>query len=424
LFFPLALKNLKSRKARTALTAAGIAIGIASLTLTLALGEGLRQAAFRNLGGDGALTQLTVQLKPEKGTLLKLLPLGQKQMISPQQLEQVRGLAHVKEVWPEMIFANISSLQVSVTEAGLQTDSMIFGVPYGYVAQDVKGSAQSWDKAGPPYPALISQKILDIYNFTVAPTSGLPTISEKDLGNIDITLLPGQSTFFPQLGQTVSPVSARIIGFSDKTSLVGVTIPLEAVRQMNLQANPSYTDTYLRLHVQVDKAENVATVRDGINRLGLDAVSPLEEIKAISENFLVVEIGLGLIGLIILFVAGLMIASTFLSAVSERSSDIGLFRALGATRSDIRKIFLAEASVIGLLGGVCGILAGIICGLVLENMGGVVPIASLQSGTLFIFNPLTMLLVLAFAVILSTIFALLPAVSASRLDPLEALSGE
>jgi len=425
LYYALALKNLKSRKTRTALTAAGIAIGIASLALMLALGEGLKQAAFNNIGGSGALTQLTVQPKPEKGTILKILPLGGKRAISPQEMEKIGNLPHVTQISPEMIFANISSLQVSITQTGLQTDTMIFGVPYEYVAGDVKGTKESWDNARPPYPALVSKKILDIYNFTVAPTSGLPSISEKDLSGIDVVLLPGESTFFPQLGKAVNSVPARIIGFSDKTSLVGVTIPLEAVRQLNLQGDPNYQDSYLRLHVQVDKAENVAVVRDGIGKLGLDAVSPLEEIKTISENFLVVEMGLGLISLIILFVAGLMIANTFLSAVSERKHDIGLFRALGATRADIRKIFLAEATIIGLAGGLFGILAGTAGGLLInKSILGALPEMSFKPDTLFIFNPLTLLFVLVFAVILSTFFAWIPALTAARLDPLEALIKE
>ena len=425
MYYALALKNLKSRKTRTALTAAGIAIGIASLALMLALGEGLKQAAFNNIGGSGALTQLTVQPKPEKGTILKILPLGGKRAISPQEMEKIGNLPHVTQISPEMIFANISSLQVSITQTGLQTDTMIFGVPYEYVAGDVKGTKESWDNARPPYPALVSKKILDIYNFTVAPTSGLPSISEKDLSGIDVVLLPGESTFFPQLGKAVNSVPARIIGFSDKTSLVGVTIPLEAVRQLNLQGDPNYQDSYLRLHVQVDKAENVAVVRDGIGKLGLDAVSPLEEIKTISENFLVVEMGLGLISLIILFVAGLMIANTFLSAVSERKHDIGLFRALGATRADIRKIFLAEATIIGLAGGLFGILAGTAGGLLInKSILGALPEMSFKPDTLFIFNPLTLLFVLVFAVILSTFFAWIPALTAARLDPLEALIKE
>lgn len=425
MYYSLALKNLKSRKARSALTVAGIAIGIASLTLMLALSQGLRQAAFNNIGGSGALTQLTVQPKPEKGSLLKILPLGGKQSISPQTAEQIGQLPHVSKIYPEMIFANISSLQVSVAQAGMQTDTMIFGVPYEYIAGDTNLAKTDWDKVNPPYPALVSKKILDIYNFTVAPTSGLPSISEKDLSGVDVTLLPGESTFFPQTGKTTNPVTARIIGFSDKTSLVGVTIPIEAVRQMNLQRDPAYADNYLRLHVQVDKAENVTAVRDSISKLGLDAVSPLEEIKTISDNFLVVEIGLGLISLIILFVAGLMIANTFLSAVSERKHDIGLFRALGATRSDIRKLFLAEASVIGLIGGICGLLTGIVGGLVINNaVLGALPEISFKPDTLFFFNPLSLLLTLILAMVLSTFFALIPAIAASRLDPLESMSKE
>ena len=425
MYYRLALKNLKSRKSRTALTAAGIAIGICALVLMLALSEGLKAAAFRQTGGESVLTELTVQTKSRPGSLLKLIPLDENNKITPQVLEKIKSLPHVSAVYPEMIYGNISSLQVNWLGEGLQTDTMVFGVPYDFIAGDYNGTSESWDNAKSPYPALVSKKIIDIYNFTVAPASGLPVLGEKDLNSIDVSILPDVSTFFPRQSETKNAVPARIVGFSDRTSLVGITIPLKTVLEMNRQRDSAYKESYLRLHLRIDKAENVESVRQKINGLGFDAVSPLEEVKAISENFLVVEMGLTSIGLIILLVAGLMIASTFLSAVSERKHDIGLYRALGATRSDIKKIFLAEASVIGLLGGICGIVAGIAGGLLLnKSILDSLPEISFKPGTLFIYDPLTMVFVLAFGVLLSTIFAYLPALAAARLNPLEALSQE
>ncbi len=425
LYYRLALKNLKSRKARTVLTTLGITIGIASLLLMLALSEGIKTAATGGLTGNSALTQLTVQQKSSQGSLLKLLPLDSQKKITPQILETIQKIPHVEKVYPEMIFGNISSLQVSWLGQGLQTDAMIFGVPYDLIAADYKGNQASWDSAAAPYPALISSKIMDIYNFTVAPASGLPQISENDLNSIDVVLFPGQSTFFPKLGEAKNTVPARIVGFSNQASLVGITIPLQVVRELNKEADPAYTDNYLRLHVQVDSAQNVESVRQQIGNIGLDAVSPLEEIKTISEDFLIVEIGLGAIGLIILFVAGLMIANTFLAAIAERKHEIGIFRALGATRADIKKIFLAEAAVIGLLGGICGIIIAAAAGLLVNKfILQSLPKMSFIPDSLFIYSPLTIILVLFFAVIVSIVFAYIPATRAARLNPLEALTQE
>ena len=390
----------------------------------ISLSEGLKTAAFEGFATDSALTRLTVQEKPQ-GTVLSLFPVNDRNRIDNSVMEKIGGIEHVKNIYPEMIFASVSSLQVSWLGQGLQTDSMVFGVPYDYIADEYKGTSESWDNSATPYPAMVSKKIMDIYNFTVAPASGLPAISENDLHSVDISILPGQSTFFPQTGAPATAVPARIIGFSDKTSLVGITIPLNAVRKMNQEKDPAYTDLYIRLYVQVDKAENVEPVREKIRDMGLDAVSPIEEIKTISENMLIIEIGLGMVGMIILIVAGLMIASTFLSAAAERKHEIGLFRALGATRTDIRKIFLSEAAFIGLGGGLIGIIVAIIAALTTNRLIlDAIPEISFKPDSLFSYNPLIFGSILIFSVGLSVIFAFIPASLAARLNPLEALTQE
>lgn len=421
MYLRLAIRNIANRKTRAILTTIGITIGIASLILMVALSKGLEKAAVQNITGGGSITKLTVQPKVEKvAKALNLLPLGQ-QKITPEIFAQVQNIQHVTSVYPEMIYGNFSSMQISWMGENLQTDMMIFGVPYEFIAGDYKGSKESWDNAAPPYPALISNKIIDIYNFTIAPTSGLPFFTQNDLSGIDVTLLPDESTFFPQTGKTQEQVGAKLVGFSNQTSIVGVTIPIEAVRKLNRQHNPNYTDSFLRLHVQVDSADNVENVREKIMALGFDATSPVEEINTIAENFRTIQLGLGSISLIILFVAGLMIANTFFSAVMERKHEIGIYRALGATRRHIKQIFLLEATIIGLAGGIGGIVIGIIAGLFLnKSILDALANISIKPGTLFVFDPLVSLFAILFSVILSIIFSYIPATFAARLDPLEA----
>jgi ABC-type antimicrobial peptide transport system permease subunit len=420
----LALKNLKSRPARTILTASGIAIGVAALTLMISLSEGLKTAAFEGFSANSALTRLTVQEKPQSN-MLSLFPINGRNRIDRAVMEKIGGFEHVKNVYPEMIFNSVSSLEVSWLGQGLQTDSMVFGVPYDYISDEYKGTRESWDDSAAPYPALISKKIMDIYNFTVAPASGLPAVSENDIQSVDVSIIPGQSTFFPQTSTPAAAVPTRIVGFSGKTSLVGITIPLNAVRKMNIVKDPAYEDRYIRLYIQVDKAENVEPVRGKIQTMGLDALSPVDEIKTISEDMLVIEIGLGMVGMIILIVAGLMIASTFLSATAERKHEIGLFRALGAAKSDIRKIFLSEAAFIGLGGGLIGIFVAIIAALATNRLIlNAIPEISFKPDSLFSYNSLIFGLILVFSVGLSVVFAFIPASMAARLNPLEALTQE
>jgi len=420
----LALKNLASRPWQTILTASGIAIGITALTLMLSLSEGLKKAVLRDLNTNGAMTQLTVQEKP-RDTVMSIFPIGERNLIDQTILNKIRQLEHVQAVYPEMIFTKVSSLEISWLNQKLQTDAMIFGVPYDFIADEYNGSRASWENSALPYPALISTKIMDIYNLTIASAIGLPTLSKNNLRSIDIKILPGQSTFFPSSSPSATAIPARITGFSSKTSLVGITVPLNAVRQMNTAYDPQYTDRFIRLYVQIDNAANIETVKSKIRQMGLDAISPLAEIQTISANMTILEIGLGMVGLIILIVAGLMIASTFLAAVRERKDEIGLFRALGATKSDIIKIFLYEAAILGLGGGATGILIAIITALSTNQLIlNFIPALSFKPNSLFSYNPAMFMLILVFSVILSMLFAFIPAKLAAQLNPLEALTRE
>lgn len=425
MYLSLALKNLLNQKTRTVLTTLGIGVGVASLALLLSLSEGIKEAVIGKLTNSSPLTQITVQAKGEKGGLLKLLNQGPQNPITPDKKENIEKLPHVTAVYPEMNYANISSLQVSLMGQGLQTDTMIFGVPYEFIKDDLATTytKEEWDNPKQPYPVFISRKIVDLYNFTVAPTNRLPTFTEKDMSGIEFTLLPNQSTFFPQLGQSTNPVRAKIAGFSDRTSLVGVTLPIEAIHQLNKQNNSNYQDQYLRLFVQVDSVENTESVSKAIQGMNLDVFSSEEEVKAIQDNFKIVTLGLSMISLIILFVSGLMIMNTFLSAVNERKHEIGIYRTLGATQSDIQKMILTEATIIGATASVTGLVVSFIAGFIINGIAlNALPVLSSKPETLFITTPLTAIFVLLFGIILCNFFALIPAMKAGNMEPLEALT--
>lgn len=423
MYYSLALKNLLSRKVRTALTALAISIGIASLALLLALSEGLKQAIYQNIAGNGPLTQITVQPKNDKKGIIRFLPGDTSAALTPEALQKIEKTRHVTAAYPEMIYGNISSIQINVLGQGFQSDTMIFGVPYEFIEQDLPGQKSIWKNPKLPYPAVISRKILDLYNFTVAPTNSLPNFTEKDVSGTMVTILPDQSTFFPQLGTADKTVSVKIEGFSEKTSLLGITLPIAAVRDLNKQRDPNYQEHYLRFYVQVDAAANVSEVRDEIEKLGFSATSNVEEVKALEDNFKVVTAGLGLISLIILLVSGLMIANTFFAAVAERRHEIGIFRAVGATRGDVQKVFLTEAAILGAAGGFAGIIIAVIGGFFLNIIAlDALPAFTSKPDSIFIHDPLTLLYIFVFAVVLSMVFAMIPASKASHLDPLEALT--
>jgi putative ABC transport system permease protein len=423
----IAIKNMLSRKARTILTILSVSVGVASLVLLFSLSEGLKKAVFSNITSGGPLTQITVQADSQGG-MLKLISAKPAKKITAANLEEIKKLPHVASVYPEMAYGNFSSLKVRALGKEFQTDLMIMGVPYEFIAADLKkinGSLTSkdWEQAAAPYPAVFSGKIIDLYNVTIAPTANMPAFTEKDLSGITVTLLPDQSTFFAGQTTQINSVQAKVAGFSDKTSMIAVTLPIQVVRNLNLAKNPAYTDEYVQLFVEADNPENVEPIKTEIQKMGFSTQTVQQQLKSLEDNFRIITIGLSSISLIILFVAALMIINTFLSAVSERKHEIGLFRALGATRGNIRKIFLTEAAIIGGLGALIGILSGLIISLILNKfLLGLLPDLTSKPTNIFSYDPTVLVFIFIFGILISVSAAFIPATKAGRLNPLEALT--
>jgi putative ABC transport system permease protein len=117
------------------------------------------------------------------------------------------------------------------------------------------------------------------------------------------------------------------------------------------------------------------------------------------------------LGLVALIVGAVGVANIMIISVLERRSEIGLRRALGATRVQIRTQFLSEAVMLALLGGVAGVAAGALTTAIYANTKGwavVIPVQAWVGG-------------IGAAIVIGAIAGLLPALRAARLSPTEAL---
>lgn len=422
MYFAIASKNLFRQRLRTLLTMFGIVIGIASLVIFLGLSEGIKKALFQTIVKQSPLTQITVQPEQKVG-FFRLALMDTKNNITKENLEQIIKIPFVTQISPEIKYDNIASAQISFLGQVFQTDTMIFGVPYDFIASDTKISKDEWENASEPYPIMISRRIIDLYNFTVAPTANLPRFTEQDLKGLEINILPDFSSFFPQAKSDTKTFKGKIVGFSDRAELIGITLPLQAVIKLNKDRTPGYIENYSKLFLTVDSPENIEKVNTEIEKLNLNSSSPQQEIRIIQENFKIITLGLTLISLIILVVSGLMIANTFYASVAERKHEIGIMRAIGATRANIRWIFLTEAAMIGFISGCIGISSGVASSFVIDGYAiRSLPEITQKPDTIFLHTPGNLLIALAISIGISIIFALLPAIKASSMQPVEALS--
>ncbi|MDF1661854.1 MAG: FtsX-like permease family protein, partial [Planctomycetota bacterium] len=179
-----------------------------------------------------------------------------------------------------------------------------------------------------------------------------------------------------------------------------------------------------RIRVRVATKEKIEAVKAELKAKGFRVRSLQDNLTALSAVFGVIDAFLSSFGVIALFVAALGIANTLIMAVYERTSEIGVMKAVGATQSQIRGLFALEAAAIGLLGGIFGAGAGLALGMIL-NKWGVTLIAEDWAGfEFFTAPPSLLLLTVFFCALIGFLAGIYPAFRASKLDPIVALRSD
>jgi putative ABC transport system permease protein len=180
--------------------------------------------------------------------------------------------------------------------------------------------------------------------------------------------------------------------------------------------------------VQVRPGGNLRTVAAAVEDLGLEQSSAVEWYDAAKREVTLIAAGLNLFALLSLFIAALGITNTLVTTVIERTREVGILKALGATDRQVMILFLAEGAVIGVLGGVIGLAMA--WGLsipgdrLVRNLVQQQSREPLVSESVFEFPGWLLAATVLFAVLVTTLAALYPSRRAARIQPVEALRHE
>jgi putative ABC transport system permease protein len=432
----LIFDNLGRRKGRVALTAIGVVIGTAAVVVLVSLAVGLQQNATSSLYGINDLSRIDVY--PGMGQVMsggggmsvaidKNQAINQMKMLTPKTIEEIKGIPGVKqviindylqsgmtlEIQRMMGYGQITGLDVSdVADLNYTARTGVTKLGKGevvvgsWVSRGFYDPRQRPGQQPPPPPELQDQMI----------KMTLTKMSSDGLEIRKVVMLKVVGVLTETRGQADNSMYVR---------LEDVTAWNEWARGQRINRNK---EGYNNLIVQVTNVDQVLEVTDAINKLGYSANTPQSFIQGINSFFLILQIVFGGVGAIALLVAAIGIANTMTMAILERTREIGLMKAIGATNRDVLSIFLGEAAGIGLIGGLGGVALGW-GGSAMLNVVAITYLAGQSNGgpppSVAAATPLWLpLFALIFATLVGLLSGLYPALRAATLVPVNALKYE
>jgi putative ABC transport system permease protein len=434
----LVLSNLNRMRARVALTATGVLIGTAAIVVLLSLAVGLQSSTTAQLGVLGDLTIINVFEGSAFGASPSTSARESQAVLNDKALSEFRRLEYVVAVSPQAgvngvvelkygrasVFANIQGIDPqAASKLGWQLAS---GAPRLGSGQIVVGP-EIFQSGG----AFVfsSGGMMVQSDARSGPTPTVPDLQGRTftavLTKVDDSGNESQRTDRFRVAGVFEPG-----GQNDYSVFVGLG-DVEAMNQWLSGKRRSARDSWGQAIVKVDDRDHVATVQRAIRQMGFSTYSSQDILKAVNQVFLIMQAILGSIGAVTLVVAAFGIANTMTMAIYERTKEIGIMKAVGATNRDVLRIFLTEAGAIGFLGGALGVAGGWLVGKGIEffvrtQLQG--PSAGTQGGQSsapLVVTPIWLaLFALSFATLIGVVSGIYPALRAASMKPLRALRME
>ena len=394
-FIRFTYASLSAHRLRTGLTALGIAVGIAAVILLTSIGEGLHRfviAEFTQFGTN-IITVSPGRLQTHGA------PLGAVNTVRPLTIDDALALRRAPHV---QVAVPVIQGNAEITHSGRSRRVTLYGVGAEFSAafrmRVAAGRFLPGDDPRSPraFAVLGSKAALELFG------------GNNPLG--DRIRIGGER--YRVVG--VMQSKGQVLGFDlDDTVFIPVARALEMFNRESL----------MEIDVTYEPTAPLAEVEQGIKRImnarhGAEdyTVTPQQKMLEVFGTVLdAITFAVAAIGGISLVVGGVGILTILTIAVAERTSEIGLLRAVGATQRSILLLFLGEAALLAAAGGAAGLLLGWVAALALK-----IGLPALPVHTPWSYAVLAELV----AVVVGLAAGVMPARNAARLDPLEALRSE
>jgi putative ABC transport system permease protein len=373
----MAWLTVVSHKMRSFLTILGIVIGTASIIALMTIISGVTDSINEEVATFGA-DRMTVQIED-----------ASKRGVSVAELDRLEAIDGVSSISPT------TTQQTDVYVTSQTSTQTVVGKSNSYFDDSTVATGR-----GLTPPDLEQQTHVALLGDTLA-KEAFPTTSP--LGE---TIVVGGIRY--TVVGTLAP-SSEFSMSTDEAIVIPVTTALQQFHQNTIASFDIYTEAGQSETVNEAVTQQLTTAFNGRDTFTVtsfeDALASIDQINALLSMLLV---GIASISLL---VGGIGIMNMMLVSVTERTSEIGLRKALGATPGKIRQQFLFESVLLSLLGGFIGVVVG---GLLAFGL-------TLVMGVPFTLASSTIGLALGFSILIGVVFGYIPARKASNLQPIEAL---
>lgn len=468
--------NFLRRKARSALTVLGVVIGTAAVVIMLSIGIGMNKGFEDQISSYGNLREISVYerygtVNEETGEW------EQNESRAPLDdiaLSDIKAIEHVSAVSPQDYFwgylikdnkekvSNLSIMGIDAasmeefdyeilygrllneSDVGTTNFVMSFNIPFYFY--EMRGGEEVWWHESVEGEELPFNPVGDFrYQFTWywqygtgAVDTSKPRIKLVDGNCVGILAqkkggdysqeiymdIKGAKEMQKTLEENQNKYYGNDMGYREVPVIGGGGISVGGPGE----TEDGRESIYNNITVLVDDPKYVQEVEKTISEMGYDTSSSMEWLTQMQEQTKFLRSILGAIGVVAFFVAAISIANTMVMSIYERTREIGIMKVLGCKLADIRGMFLIEAGIIGITGGVFGVALSYLASYAVNTLAakggmGMMGIdASTSALSIIPFWLDIAALILATAV--GIISGLYPAIRATRLSALEAIKNE
>lgn len=444
----LVVHNLRRMRTRVIMTALGVVIGTAAVMVLVSLGAGLeRQSRAYLMGGDLTELQIIAPIRYEEAISpddTRYRSQGfpgeegpQFDVLDERALHDIRALPGIQSV---VVFESLMG-QVQVVYDELRGYPLIWGVEPDALAT-LGLRAASGDLELKRGQAVVGARFAEMALFDPATRDVRRGVARTQTGpppNLQDAALRLRMIRYSDDGTPIEKsVRVQIVGVLEPGGWQHDTtlyMPLRDVLEYNTWINGKRRDPgrqgYGKVIVRAEDIQQTIALEGTLREMGFEPFSQRQEAESANAYFATVQAILGGIGGVALLVAAFGIANTMLMAIYERTREIGLMKAIGATHRTVMAVFLAEAGGIGLLGGVGGVALGLLVNGGINLIAGLVKAEQVAAGAMpgpqmgMAYTPLWLpCFAVVFAVLVGVASGAYPANRAAHLEPLRALKYE